>query len=249
MEKTVETTLLERRSIRRYEREPVSETDLHFIREAIRNTPTSYNGQQFSVIEIADQDTKLKLEAIIGQKQIKTSNRVFFFLSDFNKIAVAAKAKGLPNPGFENTADGLIVGVVDASLAMMNAIVAANSRGLGTCPIGYARTVDPKAISELLGLPQGVFVVCALAIGVPREIPDLKPKQPEELVVFKEKYGTPDMAEKLLGYDRDFTHYHATRAGNTSDKDWIGEILGYYREGMNYDMLAAVRAQGYAVDK
>ena len=61
MEKSVETTLLDRRSIRRYEREPISEEDLHFIREAIRNTPTSYNGQQFSVIEVSDQDIKLKL--------------------------------------------------------------------------------------------------------------------------------------------------------------------------------------------
>ncbi|MDE6555772.1 MAG: nitroreductase family protein [Duncaniella sp.] len=249
MEKSVETTLLDRRSIRRYEREPISEEDLHFIREAIRNTPTSYNGQQFSVIEVSDQDIKLKLEEIVGQKQMKTSARVFIFLADYNKIAVAAKAKNLENPGFENTMDGLIVGVVDASLAMMSAIVAANSRGLGTCPIGYARTADPAAISRLLNLPQGVFVVCALAVGVPREIPDLKPKQSEDLLIFPDSYGTEDMAGKLLDYDREFTEYHATRAGNTSDKDWIGEILGYYKEGMSYKMLDAVRAQGYGVVK
>lgn len=249
MEKSVETTLLERRSIRRYERESISEEDLHFIREAIRNTPTSYNGQQFSVIEIAEQTTKLKLEEIVGQKQFKTCDHVFIFLSDFNKIAVAAEAKHLANPGFEKTADGLMVGVVDASLAMMSAIVAANSRGLGTCPIGYARTADPKAISELLGLPQGVFVVCALTVGVPREIPDLKPKQSEDLLIFKEKYGTDDMAGKLLAYDREFTQYHATRAGNTSDKDWIGEILDYYNEAMHYSMLQALKERGYDLEK
>lgn len=249
MEKTVETTLLDRRSVRRYEREHISEDDLHFIREAIRNTPTSYNGQQFSVIEVADQDMKLKLEAIVGQKQLKTCDRAFIFLADYNKIAVAAKAKGLENPGFENTVDGLIVGVVDASLAMMSAITAACSRGLGTCPIGYARTADPQAIAEVLGLPQGVFVVCALTVGVPRELPDLKPKQGEDLVIFKDKYGTDDMAEKLLDYDRAFTRYHATRSGNTSDDDWISEILGYYREGMDYGMLAALRARGYGMEK
>ncbi|MDE6428132.1 MAG: nitroreductase family protein, partial [Muribaculaceae bacterium] len=92
MEKTVETTLLDRRSIRRYEREAISEADLEFIREAIRNTPTSYNGQQYSVIEVADQEMKEKLEAIVGQKQLKTCNSAFIFLSDYNKISVAAKA-------------------------------------------------------------------------------------------------------------------------------------------------------------
>ncbi|MDE6301263.1 MAG: nitroreductase family protein [Muribaculaceae bacterium] len=247
--KNVEETLLNRRSIRRYERESIPEDDLRFIREAIRNTPTSYNGQQFSVIEISDQSLKEQLAEIVGQKQFKTSARVFAFLSDFNKIAVAAKAKGLDNPGFENTVDGLIVGTVDASLAMMSAIVAANSRGLGTCPIGYARTVAPARISELLGLPKGVYLVCALAVGVPREIPDLKPKQPVDLLIFNNKYGTEDMADKLLEYDRAFTDYHRNRSSNPSDEDWVGEILGYYREGMNYTMRDALKAQGYAQER
>lgn len=249
MEKSVEQTLLDRRSIRRYEREAIPEQDLMFIREAIRNTPTSYNGQQFSVIEVSDQALKEKLAEIVGQKQFKTCARAFMFLSDYNKIAVAAKAKGLENPGFENTVDGLIVGTVDASLAMMSAIVAANSRGLGTCPIGYARTVNPAVISELLGLPKSVYLVCALAVGVPREIPDLKPKQPADLLFFNNKYGVDDMAAKLLKYDEEFTEYHRNRESNPSDEDWIGEILGYYKEGMNYQMLAALKAQGYGMTK
>lgn len=249
MEKTVSRSLLERRSIRRYEREAIPEADLEFIRAAIRNTPTSYNGQQFSVIEVSDQEMKEKLEAIVGQKQLKTSARVFVFLSDFHKIAVAARAKGLEMPPFNNTADGLIVGTVDAALAMMSAIVAAESRGLGTCPIGYARTAAPAAISELLGLPEGVYVVCALAVGVPREIPELKPKQPADLLIFNNTYGVEGMADKLLDYDRTIIDYHRQRSTNASDDDWIGEMLGYYREGMNYTMLSALRARGYSVEK
>lgn len=246
--KTVEETLLDRRSIRRYKREPIAEEDLQLIRDAIRATPTSYNGQQFSVIEIDDQPLKEQLAAIVGQKQLKTSARVFVFLSDFNKIAVAARAKGLDNPGFENTADGLIVGTVDAALAMMSAIVAAESRGLGTCPIGYLRTVAPARISEILGLPQGVYAVCALAVGVPAEMPDKHPKQPQELLIFRNRYGTDDMAGKLLEYDNTVQHYNATRAGTTSTNDWADHILGYYREGMRYNMLAALRAQGYGIN-
>ena len=246
---TVSEDLLDRRSIRRYQREAITEADLEFIRAAIRNTPTSYNGQQFSVIEIDDQSLKEQLAEIVGQKQLKTSGRVFMFLSDYNKIGVAAEAKRIENPGFENTADGLIVGTVDATLAMMSAIVAATSRGLGTCPIGYARTVAPARISELLGLPKGVYLVCALAVGVPSEVPDQHPKQPESLLIFKNRYGVDDMAVKLLEYDREVVHYNQTRSGAKSDNDWAGHILGYYREGMNYDMLAALRRQGYGVEK
>lgn len=248
MIKTVEQTLLDRRSVRRYEREAITPEDLDFIRQAIRNTPTSYNGQQFSVIEVSDQALKEQLSELVKQKQLKTCARAFMFLSDFNKITVAAKAKGLPVPEFQNTADGLIVGTVDAALAMMSGIVAAESRGLGCCPIGYARTVDPAAISELLKLPEGVYLVCALAVGVPREIPDLKPKQAEDLVFFNNTYGTDNMDEKLLAYDKAFTEYHKTRAGNTSDEDWVSEILGYYEEGMKYNMLSALRKRGYGME-
>ena len=46
---------------------------LDFIYEAIRNAPTSYNGQQFSVIAVTDQALKEQLYEITGQKQIKTS--------------------------------------------------------------------------------------------------------------------------------------------------------------------------------
>ena len=59
--KSVEDTLLGRRSIRRYERQPVEREKLDLIYAAIRNTPTSYNGQQFSVIAI---------QAAIGAKII-----------------------------------------------------------------------------------------------------------------------------------------------------------------------------------
>lgn len=245
MEKSVTHTLLARRTVRRYAREAISADDLDFIREAIRNTPTSYNGQQFSVIEVSDQPLKEQLAQLVGQKQLKTCARAFMFLSDFNKIAVAAKAKGLDNPGFEQTTDGLLVGTIDAAMAMMSAIVAANSRGLGTCPIGYARTVNPEAISELLGLPDRVYLVCALAVGIPSEIPEIKPKQSQELLIFSNKYGVADMAEKLLDYDRVITDYHRTRSSNASDSDWIGEMLGYYREGMHYRMLRALREKGY----
>ena len=59
--KTVKSTLLDRRSIRRYEREDIPQETIDLIYEAIRNTPTSYNGQQFSVIDIDDQSIKEEL--------------------------------------------------------------------------------------------------------------------------------------------------------------------------------------------
>ncbi len=245
--KDIKSTLLERRSIRRYEREDIPAESLDFIYEAIRNTPTSYNGQQFSVIDVDDQSVKEKIYELTGQKQVKTCRHFFLFCADYNKITEIAEAKSIELPGFPLTADGVIVGVVDATLAMMNALTAAEACGLGTCPIGYARTAAPDAIARLMKLPPKVFVVCGLAIGVPREMPDIKPKQPKELMIFKNRYREDSMLPDLMAYDKEIKEYNATRSGTKTDNDWAEHIISYYREAMSYNTLDALRRRGFDV--
>lgn len=245
--KDIRQTLLDRTSIRRYEREPIPAETMDLIYQAIRNTPTSYNGQQFSVIDISDQDLKEKLYALTNQKQIKTCNRFLVFCADFHKISVLAARKGLEVPAVQDTMDGVMLGVIDASLAMMSAVVAAEAAGLGTNCIGYLRTVDPAAVAELLHLPKGVFVVCGLALGIPREHPDHKPKQRADLVMHQNTYreDTALMLTELEDYDAIITEYNRTRAGAQTDNDWCGHILDYYRHVLDYRILDYLRAQGF----
>ena len=247
--KTVKDTLLQRRSIRRYEREDISAADMQLIYDAIRNTPTSYNGQQFSVIDITDQALKEQLYELTQQKQIKTCNHFLVFCADYNKVRKIAEFKNVEMPDFEHTADGVIVGIVDASLALMSALVAAESCGLGTCCIGYTRTAAPEAIAELLKLPKGVFVVCGLAIGIPREMPDLKPKQSEKLLIHSNCYRGDDVVKDMVDYDSKIIEFNATRSGTKSDNDWASHIVDYYNQAMNYNMLDALKNCGYDIIK
>lgn len=249
--KSVKDSLLERTSIRRYEREAIPEESMQFIFDAIRNTPTSYNGQQFSVIDISDQPLKEELYGITGQKQLKTCNRLLIFVSDYNKITLLAEKKGIEMPRFTDTMDGVTIGIIDASLAMMSAVVAAESLGLGCNCIGYLRTADPAKIAELLKLPKGVFVVCGLAIGIPREHPDLKPKESEALMIHKNHYRQDNdkLVEEMEAYDEVVKHYNRTRAGGTTENDWVAHIIDYYKHAMNYRILDYLKAQGYDVQK
>lgn len=249
--KTVKESLLERTSVRRYEREAIPQETMEFIYKAVENTPTSYNGQQFSVIDIDDQAIKEELYMLTNQKQLKTCNRLLIFLSDYNKITKLAEKKGLTMPPLTNTMDGVTIGIIDASLAMMSAVVAAQSAGLGSNCVGYLRTVDPAKVAEILKLPRGVFVVCGLALGVPREQPDLKPKQPTPLVFHRNHYRQDEekMVEELEAYDELIKYYNANRSGGTSDNDWVAHILDYYDHAMTYRILDYLKAQGYDVQK
>jgi len=249
--KDVKDTLLGRTSVRRYEREAIPVDTMEFIYKAIENTPTSYNGQQFSVIDIDDQELKVKLYEMTNQKQLKTCNRLLIFCSDYNKISLLAERKGLTMPPFTNTMDGTVIGIVDASLAMMSAVVAAQAAGLGCNCVGYLRTVDPLALAKLLKLPKGVFVVCGLALGVPREQPDLKPKQGDSLVFHRNCYrqDSDKLTEEMLEYDEVVSQYNRTRSGGTTTNDWCGHILDYYDHAMHYQILDYLRSQGYDIRK
>lgn len=249
--KDVKEALLGRTSVRRYEREAIPQETMDLIYKAVENTPTSYNGQQFSVIDISDQALKEELYALTNQKQLKTCNRLLIFCSDYNKMSLIAKRKGVDMPPFTDTMDGVTIGIIDASLAMMSAVVAAQAAGLGSNCIGYLRTVDPARVAELLHLPKGVFVVCGLALGVPREQPDIKPKQPASLVFHQNRYRGDEqaMTDELEAYDGVVSEYNRTRAGGASDNDWCAHIIDYYRHAMEYRILDYLKAQGYDVKR
>lgn len=249
--KDIKETLLERTSVRRYSYDKIPAEMMDFIYEAVRNTPTSYNGQQFSVIDISDQTLKEELYGITGQKQIKTCSNFLVFCADYNKISLIDAEKGIDLPPIYDTMDGVTIGIIDASLAMMSAVVAAQSLGLGSNCIGYLRTADPSQIARLLELPKGVFVVCGLALGIPTEHPDLKPKQQTSLVIHKNHYRNDKekIVEELREYDEWVREYNRTRSGSTSDNDWAAHITGYYREAMQYKILDYLRDQGFDIKR
>lgn len=244
---SVSEILSRRATCRRYERRQLSEEQRDAIFAAIRNTPTSFNAQNYSVIYVDDQNLKEQLYGITGQKQIKTCAAFFVFCTDFHKIEVGAKAKGLEMPPVYDCLDGIVDGAINASLALMSALVTAESLGLGTCPIGYARTADPSAIATALKLPEHVMVVCGLAVGVPAEHNDLKPKQPTDLIIQHNVYRQDDMTKDLLDYDAHIAEYNAKRAGGTSTNDWVSHIVDYYREMYSLDMLKKLRPLGFDV--
>ena len=85
---------------------------------------------------------------------------------------------------------------------MQSFITAAESAGLGTCPISQIRNRIDEAC-ELLGLPAGVFPIAGLAVGWPKfETPRMSLRLPQTVVVHTDKYDESNMPVDVESYDR-----------------------------------------------
>ena len=84
----------------------------------------------------------------------------------------------------------------DALIAAQNAVVAAESFGIGSCYIGDIME-NCQAQREILGLPDLVFPAALLVFGYPTEQQKQRPK-PERVdmrfIVHENRYQTPDEA-------------------------------------------------------
>lgn len=246
--KNIVETILDRRSVRRYERQEIEPEKKQLIYDAITTSPTSHNGQQFSVIAIEDQEMKEKIYELTKQKQIKTCSLFLVFCSDYHKMDVFAQAKGLNLQPIHQTLDGVLVGAIDATIAMSNARIMAEGLGLGCCCIGYIRTAAPEELSKLLNLPQGVALVCGLTIGYPREIPDIRPKQDRSLFIHHNQYSDEGMVEQFEKYDDVIGRHNETHTLAKYIK-WSEQMEKYYEESINKHTLQYYQGQGFGVDK
>lgn len=122
------------------------------------------NLQLYSIIVIDNQELKDKIfELNPRNPQIKDCSVFLVYVMDFYRSELASKQYGTSFE-IEGKQDTLLLGSIDASLAMQNAIIAAESLGLKSVCIGGIRGIT-KEISELLQLPDYVFPVCGLCIG------------------------------------------------------------------------------------
>ena len=159
------TALYERKSMRAYTGEPVSPAKKELILRVACATPTAGNQQLYTILNITDQRIKDKLAVSCdNQPFIAEAAMVLIFCADCQKWYDAFAAGGCePRPP---RAGDLMLAVTDCAIAAQNAVVAADSLGLGSCYIGDIME-QCEFHRELLGLPGYVFPAVMLVIGSP----------------------------------------------------------------------------------
>ena len=226
MNETVKS-LLNHRSIRKYSSKELKEEELSYILEVAQWAPSSIHGQGVSIIVVKDKENKDKLAHLVGDQGYVAEAPVFLiYCMDFNRAAKACEKNGL-EIRIITSEEANLVGAVDVGLAMGNSIVAAESMGLGTVPIGGIRK-NPMDVIEMLNLPKYVYPVCGLVVGYPEENPDQKPRMPKEVVLHDEKYKEMTK-EQLDSYDKVISDYLNERTGGRDKSPWSQRIGGVYK--------------------
>ena len=196
--------LKNRRSVREFTGEKLKEEDLQTILETAQRAANSINGQQTSLIVIRDKEKLAKIAELCGgQKHIAQAEAFIFVLIDFHRGVYASNSLGKRNIA-PKSADGILVGAVDAGI-MVNALqTAAFALGYGSTVIGAIRK-ETKEFIKMLGLPKYVFPIIGTTIGVPaeRNLTRVKPRVPLDTFAFEDTYNAKKVEEGVEFHEKD----------------------------------------------
>jgi len=162
--------LYARCSTRVYEPTPLTDDEKATILGAMMRAPTAGAMMLYSVIEIEDQELKDRLAVTCdNQPFIAKAPWVLVFLADFQKwidlfgVSDVGRMTGVEHRSVPGPGD-LLLACCDALIAAQNAVIAAESLGIGSCYIGDVLE-NGETHAELLGLPNHTVPVTMLCFG------------------------------------------------------------------------------------
>ncbi|MGL4716208.1 MAG: oxygen-insensitive NADPH nitroreductase, partial [Aeromonas sp.] len=160
------------RSIRQFTAEPISATQFEAIVSAAQWASSSSFLQVTSIIRVIAPEVRAQLAALAGdQPYVVQAAEFLVFCADYyrHQQLVADAQTGY--------VEQLLIGAIDGALMAQNALLAAQSFGLGGVYIGGIRN-HPVEVSELLDLPHQVIPLFGLCLGHPAQHPEQKPRLP-----------------------------------------------------------------------
>jgi nitroreductase len=162
-------TILKRRSIRDFKKDPIPREILEKLKEAIIWAPSAGNLQARKFYFVFNEDLKKKLSiAALNQDFVANAPLVVVGCCDLEKIShYGERGKNLYT-------------ICDVSAAIENLMILATEEGLGTCWVG---AFDEEKVSEILNLPKNERPIAIIPVGFPKESPSPPEREPKENLI------------------------------------------------------------------
>ncbi len=145
--------ILTRRSIRKYNKKPISDNLIKELLEAAMSAPSAGNEQPWHFILITNPDILGKVPTFHNHSQMLKEASIAILVCNDNRLD---KHEGM--------------WIQDCSAATQNILIAAQSKKLGTVWLGvYPREKRINGMRELLDIPEHIIPFSLVPIGYPAE--------------------------------------------------------------------------------
>src|SRR5690349_5224441 len=199
--------VLMRRTQRRYADRPVPESLVRLLLAAAFSASSKSDFQQASVLWLKDRSRRDRLAALFPDMPWIGAAPVFLvFLGDARRLEKIGEMRG--HSQSNGALEGFFNAAIDAALALQTCTLAAETLGLGCCPISVLRN-HIAAVAEILELPDKAFPVAGLCIGYPAQAGFISMRLPLEATVHIDRYDESALAAAVDGYDKRLDPRHS----------------------------------------
>ena len=240
-----------RASCRRFRPEPLDADLLETLCAVALSAPSKSDLQQRDIVIVDAPDLVASLKDLVAaQAWIAGAPSLVVVCANNRRQRQIHEWAG--RPFVNDHLDAFFNASVDAAILLGTLVVAAEAAGLGCCPISTIRN-KAAAASTLLGLPDHVFPVAALAIGVP-ESPErpVSARLPLSVTVHRNRFGEAGLREALARYDTvraaegpEATQRSVERFGRAAEYGWSEDKTRQYALPERTDFGAFVRMRGF----
>lgn len=164
VEQIVLENILNRKSVRNYTGEKISEDQVNTLLKAAMAAPTASNRQPWSFVVVDDEETIARVfEGNMNMRYFQTAGTVIVICGDTTFPIVPrnqpdAEPIQVPNNYWEQ----------DCSAATQNLLLMAEAMGLGAVwTAGYPEKSRYEKVHAELGLPENVLPLAMIAVGYP----------------------------------------------------------------------------------
>jgi nitroreductase/FMN reductase [NAD(P)H] len=246
------SNILTRRSHRAFSRQPVAADMLDTLFATAFSAPSKSDLQQACVIHVEDKSKQRRIAELSPSTRWVAEAPVFMvWCGDSRRIRRLASWRG--HEFANDHLDAFMNAAVDAGICMQTFIVAAESLGLGCCPVSEVRN-QVQALSKELELPQHVFPVAGLCAGWPRTESRLSMRLPMSVTVKTNVYTDDNLFEDVDKYDARREAIEQTppaeqinvdRFGVADSYGWSEKRTRQYATPAREDFGTYIRQQGF----
>lgn len=254
-------TMLAHRSVRAFTPTPLTERELATVIAAAQSAPTSSNLHLWSVIVIDDDALRARIMDLADSPNqsenfafMRQAPTVLLWVADASRNEEIMAAAGAGTGTGTDTdsldyLDSFLTVSIDTAMAAQNAVVAAESMGLGACYLGSMRNLE-AALCELLALPRHSYVVVGMALGHPdpARAGGVHPRPAQAVVVRRNLDPAPALEFWLPAYENAYGAFRASQGldGRTWREAVVRASSRMYMDGRD-EMRGAAEQQGFGL--